>query len=630
MSQAAPAATRYMQPTTACFGIWSGGVFMHYGRNIGEERLQSLIQRAYELGVRTFMTADVYGEGAADTVLGTALKGTDRDSYCLIGMIGHDFYKGQRQAEKGFPRFTDASLRGETEYKSYLEMATDKSLERLGTDHFDLLMLHNPDFTGYTSPAVWDALAALKQQGRAGLLGLAPGPANGFTLDIISTFEKFGELIDWTMIILNPLEPWPGNLVLPAAEKHNVQVMTRVVEYGGLFHGGLKPGTKLERTDHRSFRGAGWIEAAQPKLEKMAAIAAEHEMSLLQLAAQWALAQPAVKSVVPTLIQEADADAKLIEQQLEDLASVTASRALPKEVADTITRIGDNKGCMPLKGATTQYLGAPQADQWPLTPELQQVAKRWNLVPDRDLYCATDPRDIRELGAPSRNGVQASTQRLYVQFHAFTNCRDIDAAQAALAASGIECVLYEDAADPLGIGLLMLAEDPATYTGAARKVLSDEPFASMQRKPEFTMFGRTYSAGREPDIMDTLLHRPRRYAMNPQLQWAIWYPLRRKPEFELLSKEEQGKILMEHAMIGRTYGQSGYAFDIRLACYGMDQNDNEFVLGLMGPDLYPLSRLVQEMRHTTQTAKYMQNLGPFFVGKVRYQSHATKEAAQAY
>src|SRR5688500_16767750 len=100
MSQAAPAVKRFMQPTTACFGIWSGGMFMHYGKNIGQERLVSLVQRAYALGIRTFMTADVYGEGEGDKVLGTALQGLDRDSYCLIGMVGHDFYTGQRQAEK--------------------------------------------------------------------------------------------------------------------------------------------------------------------------------------------------------------------------------------------------------------------------------------------------------------------------------------------------------------------------------------------------------------------------------------------------------------------------------------------------------------------------------------------------
>ena len=49
------------------------------------------------------------------------------------------------------------------------------------------------------------------------MIGLAPGPANGFTLDVIGCFERYGELIDWAMLILNPFEPWPGELALDAA-----------------------------------------------------------------------------------------------------------------------------------------------------------------------------------------------------------------------------------------------------------------------------------------------------------------------------------------------------------------------------------------------------------------------------
>ena len=85
-------------------------------------------------------------------------------------------------------------------------------------DSFDLLLLHNPDRTGYTSEAVWEGMQAVRDAGLTRLLGVAPGPANGFTLDLIDCLERFGELIDWAMIILNPLEPWPGELALAAAQ----------------------------------------------------------------------------------------------------------------------------------------------------------------------------------------------------------------------------------------------------------------------------------------------------------------------------------------------------------------------------------------------------------------------------
>ena len=84
-----------------------------------------------------------------------ASRATD---YALVGAIGHDFYTGEREGAKGFPRFTDPRLRGPEGYADYVRMATERSLERCGVDAFDLLLLHNPDRTGYTSEAVWDAL----------------------------------------------------------------------------------------------------------------------------------------------------------------------------------------------------------------------------------------------------------------------------------------------------------------------------------------------------------------------------------------------------------------------------------------------------------------------------------------
>src|SRR5205085_4962181 len=130
--------------------------------------------------IRTVLTADVYGQGEADSLLGRALDGLERDSYCLVGAVGHDFYEGEREGAKGFPRFTDPALRGPNDYAGYLRMAAERSLERIGADAFDLLLLHNPDRTGYSSEAVWDGMAALREAGLTRLIGIAPGPANGF------------------------------------------------------------------------------------------------------------------------------------------------------------------------------------------------------------------------------------------------------------------------------------------------------------------------------------------------------------------------------------------------------------------------------------------------------------------
>ena len=232
-----------MDPTTTALGTWSGGRFMHFGEPLDDARLRVLLRPG--AGIDTVLSADVYGEGAADSLLGEALRGVDRESYCLVGAIGHDFYSGEREGAKGFPRFTDARLRGEEDYADYIRMATERSLERIGVERFDLLLLHNPDRVGYGSAAVWDGMQAVREAGLTRLLGVAPGPANGFTLDLIDCFERFGALIDWAMIILGPLEPWPGELVLDAAAAHDVSLITRVVDYGGMFHDDVLPGPRL-------------------------------------------------------------------------------------------------------------------------------------------------------------------------------------------------------------------------------------------------------------------------------------------------------------------------------------------------------------------------------------------------
>ena len=375
-----------MDLTRTAYGTWSGGRFMHFGEPLTEERFLSVIRHAYERGIRTFMTSDVYGNGAADEMLGRALAGIPRESYALVGMIGHDFYNGPREGSKGYPRFTHPQLRRSGDYASYVRMATEKSLARCGVDKFDCLMLHNPDSTGYTSDAVWNAMAKVKDAGLTDRLGIAPGPANGFSLDIILSFERFGALLDWAMIILNPLEPWPGSLCLPAAVQHDVKVITRVVDYGGLFHDDVKPGHRFGDKDHRTFRPAGWVEAGTRKIERMREIAKAHGLTLLQLASIWNLSQTSVRSVIPTVIQEIGEGAKAIESKIDELAALPEITLTADEVAE-IRKIGDNTGCMELKGATPAHTGEVLPDRWSLTNDLEGVAQRWKIEPARDLVC---------------------------------------------------------------------------------------------------------------------------------------------------------------------------------------------------------------------------------------------------
>ncbi|MFL5834761.1 MAG: aldo/keto reductase [Solirubrobacterales bacterium] len=371
------------EPGRAAIGTWSGGRFLHFGEKIEEDRLAALLRPGE--GIDTVLTADAYGQGDADRVLGRALEDVAREDYCLIGAVGHDFYEGEREGPKGFPRFTDPRLRRPEDYAGYLRMATEKSLERIGADAFDLLLLHNPDRVGYGSEVVWDGMTALREAGLASRIGVAPGPANGFTLDLIDCLERFGDRIDWAMIILNPLEPWPGELCLDAAARHDVKVLTRVVDYGGLFWDDLRPGMELAKFDHRSFRPEGWVERGLEKIERLRPIAERAQLTQMHLACQWNLAHPAVASVAPTLIQEIGPEARPIEDKRAELAALPAELRLSPEDVEEIRAIGDNTGSMALKGASPEHEGEERPDRWPLTDDLATVGSRWGIDPGRDL-----------------------------------------------------------------------------------------------------------------------------------------------------------------------------------------------------------------------------------------------------
>jgi len=220
--------------------------------------------------------------------------------------------------------------------------------------------------------------------------------------------------------------------------------------------------------------------------------------------------------------------------------------------------------------------------------------------------------DVRERGA----------NQLFMQLQVLTGCVDVKPLVRALEASRQECVLYHDVNDPRGVGVLGMSEDPTAFAGAFRDLLNTEAFVGLPIRSEFTMLGRTYSSGFEPDLEDWLLRRPRRTVLNPGWPWAIWYPLRRTGTFARLSAKEQGEVIREHSVLGRAYGDADLVHDVRLACHGLDVHDNDFVIGLIGKALHPLSHLVQTMRKTVQTSQYLQTLGPFFIGHVVWQSGA--------
>ena len=141
------------------FGAWAIGGNAH-GNSYGpteDEASIAAIEKAVESGCNFFDTADVYGHGHSEELLGKALKG-HREDMIIATKVGGDFYHGQ-------PRMNFNS--------DYVEFAVEKSLERLGTDYLDLLQMHNPPLQLIRNPNLYLPFEKLKKQGKIRHYGLS-------------------------------------------------------------------------------------------------------------------------------------------------------------------------------------------------------------------------------------------------------------------------------------------------------------------------------------------------------------------------------------------------------------------------------------------------------------------------
>ncbi|HLK35330.1 MAG TPA: chlorite dismutase family protein [Polyangiaceae bacterium] len=228
--------------------------------------------------------------------------------------------------------------------------------------------------------------------------------------------------------------------------------------------------------------------------------------------------------------------------------------------------------------------------------------------------------DVLEYGGKRDGTRQAIDRRLFMELVVFKvdagkNAEEFGRKLAqACALEQVQGVIYADAVHPRGLGLLAWSDDPSHFVRKVRPLFAREGLADVRIRADFGMLGRTYGTGHEPDLEWTLLRRPVENVLNEAYPWHVWYPLRRTGGFARLEPHEQSNILREHAQIGMAYGAQELAHDVRLACHGLDAADNEFVIGLVGRDLHPLSHLVQAMRRTRQTSEFIEKMGPFFVG----------------
>ena len=277
------------------FGNFIFGSFM-WGKEPADEpegiRLQN---RAYELGVNFFDTADAYNNGRAEEMLADTLQFAGRDNIILSTKFGYDFYSDPGEDGSHKERKQDFSPR-------FIHQALTESLKRLRTDHIDLWQAHNIKLPQMNDDLV-DALNKLQKQGKIRHWGIALGPAIGWREEGVVALKNWH--VATVQTVFNMLEQHPGREFCEVAHEMGAGgIIVRVPHSSGILQDLYNENTTF--TDHRKFRDRNWLVYGLKKVEKVRHIQKAHGCTMGQLAIKWLLTWPACVSVQPNISTEAE------------------------------------------------------------------------------------------------------------------------------------------------------------------------------------------------------------------------------------------------------------------------------------------------------------------------------------
>jgi aryl-alcohol dehydrogenase-like predicted oxidoreductase len=275
------------------FGTWTISTGW-WGDKSDEEAVAMLRSALDDHGITFFDAADAYGNGRSERQLAEAFRGR-RDEVVIATKVGYDIYDEQaQQARRGqseLPMRTDPD---------FIRFAVDKCLERLETDHIDVLQLHNAKMEHVRDPALWETMRQLQRDGKIGAWGAAFGPAIGWLYEAVELVEREPD-INTIQMIWNVLEQHPGTAMLEAAKQHapNCCFNIRVTHASGMLEGKYTADTVFPANDHRRHRPRSWLINGVEKVRTLDFLT--REMTLGQAALKWLLAEERVVTTLPNI-----------------------------------------------------------------------------------------------------------------------------------------------------------------------------------------------------------------------------------------------------------------------------------------------------------------------------------------
>jgi aryl-alcohol dehydrogenase-like predicted oxidoreductase len=275
------------------FGTWTLSTGW-WGEKTDDEAVDMLRAAHEKYGVSFFDTADTYGNGRGERQLAQAFRGR-RDDVVYSTKIGYDIYdpavQSARRGQNELPQKFD---------RDYMRFALDKCLERLETDHVDVLQLHNIKMEHVREPAIWRALREMKDEGLIGVWGAAFGPAIGWLYEAVELCEREGD-IGTIQMIWNVLEQHPGTAMIEAAREFasDCTFNIRVTHASGMLEGKYTEDTVFPANDHRRHRPRLWLTNGLKKIRTLDFLTTQ--MTLGQASLKWLLAEPRVVTTLPNI-----------------------------------------------------------------------------------------------------------------------------------------------------------------------------------------------------------------------------------------------------------------------------------------------------------------------------------------
>jgi aryl-alcohol dehydrogenase-like predicted oxidoreductase len=316
------------------FGAWTIGA--DWWGHIDDDAAVAMLRRAFDLGINYYDTADQYGQGRSERLIGEAFKGR-RDQVIIGGKFGYDFYNNPPSPAGGEHREMPQNFE-----PGFIRFALEQSLSRLGTDYLDLWLIHNARMHAVDDDAIWNTLDDLKREGKVRHYGVALGPAIGWKDEGLAAMKTRN--IDAMQIIHNMLEQDPGRSFFPVAEDRGVGLLVRVPHSSGLLEGKYTLETTFASTDHRSYRKREWLVEGLQKLDQLAFLTDGNSATIGQIALRYCLAQPSVTTVLPNLYGL---------DQIEEFAGASDVPPLTQEEVARVDALYDRNFGLPAAAAVS-------------------------------------------------------------------------------------------------------------------------------------------------------------------------------------------------------------------------------------------------------------------------------------